>query len=97
MSILRSRRRRKPRGWMTAGFVGGVLAGLVLWSMQMSRSRRDLFSANPVKRLAALGYLGAQATLENVHLLTEYLNWEKHPLLRRRGQRLLQRMKGRLV
>jgi len=89
--------RRGSRGMVTAGFVGGVLAGLVLWSMQMARCKRDLFSAHPVKRLAALGYLGGQSGLESVHLLTEYLNWEKHPLLRRRASRLLQRMKARLV
>ena len=88
---------------MTAGFLGGVVAGLVVWSLQMQRSRRDLFSSNPVKRMAALGYLGGQpdgdgaAHLETVHLLNEYVVWEKLPILRRRGQRLLQRMKQRFV
>ena len=93
------RRRHRPRRWLTAGFVGGVVAGLVLWSVQMRRSRRDLFSQSPVKRLAALGYLGGQAgaDLESVHLLTEYVAWERHPVLRRRGERLMQRMTGRLV
>jgi hypothetical protein len=104
---LRSKRRRarvrRSRRLVTAGFIGGVVAGLVMWSVQMQRCRRDLFSSNPVKRMAALGYLGGQpegdgAThLEAVHLLNEYIVWEKLPILRRRGERLLRRMKQRFV
>lgn len=97
------RRARRHRRLMTAGFIGGIVAGLVIWSVQMQRCRRDLFSSNPVKRMAALGYLGGQPAgdgathLEAVHLLTEYVVWEKLPILRRRGERLLQRMKRRFV
>ncbi|HET9453140.1 MAG TPA: hypothetical protein VFO66_02555 [Gemmatimonadaceae bacterium] len=80
-----------------AGFLGGVLAGLVIWSLQMKRSRRDLFSANPLKRYAALGYLGGHPGVETAQLLSEYLSWESKPELRQRAERLLQRMKGRLV
>ena len=99
MRYLRSRRRARRTGGtlVTAGFFGGVVAGLLLWSLQMARCKRDLFSTSPVKRLAALGYLGGQPSLDSVHLLTEYLGWEKHPLLRRRAERLLQRMKARVV
>jgi hypothetical protein len=82
---------------VAAGFVGGVLAGLVIWSMQMKRSRRDLFSRNALKRYAALGYLGGHPGVETAQLLTEYLRWESKPVLRQRAERLLQRMKGRLV
>jgi hypothetical protein len=32
-----------------------------------------------------------------VHLLNEYVVWEKLPILRRRGERLLQRLKQRFV
>lgn len=85
------------RRWATAGFVGGLVAGLVLWSLQVKRSRRDLFSPNPVKRLAALGYLGGQPGLETAHLLSEYCRWEKHPMLRKRADRLLTRMTAGLV
>jgi hypothetical protein len=81
---------------MTAGFVGGVVAGLLLWSMQIRRSRRDLFSPNPLRRLAALGYLGAEPGLQNIQLLTEYLRWESKSLLRKRAERLLKRMQGKL-
>jgi hypothetical protein len=95
---VRLRRPRRPKkGLVTAGFVGGVLAGLVIWSMQMSRSRRDLFSRNAVKRLAALGYLGGQPSLETAQLLTEYLRWENKPVLRKRAERLLRRMQSALI
>jgi hypothetical protein len=72
---------------------------MVVWSVQMSRCRRDLFNTNPIKRLAALGYLVGQgvSNIDDVHLLTEYVRWEKHPLLRRRGERLLKRTRERFA
>lgn len=94
---MRRRRRGRVPKLVAAGFVGGVLAGLVIWSMQMKRSRRDLFSRNALKRYAALGYLGGHPGVETAQLLTEYLRWESKPVLRQRAERLLQRMKGRLV
>jgi hypothetical protein len=95
--LFRPRRGNHKRKWVTAGFVSGVVAGLVLWSMQMRRSRRELFSPSAVKRLAALGYLSGQPSLETAQLLTEYGRWEKHPMLRQRAERLLKRMQRRLV
>lgn len=91
------RGRGRVATWAAAGFVGGVVAGLVLWSLQMQRSRRELFSKNPIKRLAALGYLGGQATLENIQILSDYCRWEPNPMLQKRASRLLNRMKARLV
>ena len=93
----RVRASRRVRTWAAAAFVGGVIGGLVLWSLQMKRSRRDLFSRNPVKRLAAMGYLGGAPTLENVQLMTDYCRWEPNPMLQKRASRLLNRMKARLV
>lgn len=94
---LRRRRRRGARGWAAAAFVGGIIGGLVLWSFQMKRSRRDLFSKNPVKRLAAMGYLGGEPSAENVQLLSEYCRWEPNPMLQQRANRLLKAMQARLV
>ena len=37
-----------------AGFLGGLAVGLVVWSTQVQRSRRELFSRSPVRRYAAL-------------------------------------------
>lgn len=77
---------------MTAGFLGGLVLGAVVWSTQIRRSRRELFSKNPVRRLAALGYLGGQPGLETARILTDYIGWERDVTLRRRAQRLLRRM-----
>jgi hypothetical protein len=95
--LSRVRRRRRTGRWATIGFVGGIAVGLVLWSLQMKRSRKELFSPSPMKRLAAMGYLGGVASLENVQLLTEYCRWEPNPMLQKRASRLLKAMKARLV
>jgi hypothetical protein len=89
-------RHRRQKRLLTAGFVGGILAGVLLWSMQMQRCRRDLFSARPLRRLAALGYLGGQRGAETVRLLGEYIGWERNPALRRRAERLLGRLQASL-
>ena len=78
------------------GFLGGFAAGLVLWAAQLQRSRRDLFSRAPVRRLAALGYLGGQPGVETARLLQDYVKWEARPALRKRGQHLLRRMEAYL-
>ena len=75
-----------------AGFVGGLAVGLVVWSRQVQRSRRELFSRSPVRRYAALGFLAGRPSAETMRLLTDYVNWETRPALRRRGKLLLRRM-----
>jgi hypothetical protein len=80
-----------------AGFVGGLAVGLVVWSTQVQRSRRELFSRSPVRRYAALGFLAGRPGHETARLLSDYVNWETRPALRRRGQLLLRRMKAYLV
>jgi hypothetical protein len=81
---------------VTAGFLGGLIIGLLVWSTQIRRSRRDLFSRNPVRRLAALGYIGGHPGVDAARLLTEYVSWERQPTLRRRAERLLRRMQAEL-
>lgn len=69
-----------------------VLGGVVLRD-QITRSRRDLFSAHPLRRLAALTYLGGhEATVEVIQLLRDFVAWEPRPLIRRRAARVLRRM-----
>ena len=75
-----------------AGFVGGLAVGLVVWSSQVQRSRRELFSRSPMRRYAALGFLSGRPGVETARLLRDYVNWETRPALRRRGQHLLRRM-----
>jgi hypothetical protein len=81
---------------VTAGFLGGLLLGAVVWSTQIQRSRRELFSTRAVKRLAALGYLSGQPGLDTVRILTDYVGWERTPALRRRAQLILRRMHSHL-
>jgi hypothetical protein len=78
------------------GFFGGVAVGLLVWSTQVQRSRRELFNRSPVRRYAALGFLGGQPGLETARLLADYVNWETRPALRRRGLVLLRRMEAHL-
>lgn len=80
--------------------VVGVTAalGILVVRDQISRHSRDLFSAHPLRRLAALGFLAAgEATVETVHLLRDFIAWEQRPLLRRRAMQVLARMEGRLT
>jgi hypothetical protein len=79
-----------------AGFIGGVAAGLLVWSTQVERSRRELFNRSPVRRFAALGFLAGRPGLDTARLLADYVNWETRPVLRRRGRVLLRRMEAHL-
>ena len=80
--------------YAAVGFVGGVAAGLLVWSTQVERSRRELFSRSPLRRFAALGFVAGQPGLESARLLADYVRWETRPALRRRGQLLLRRMEA---
>jgi hypothetical protein len=74
-----------------------VLATLLVRD-QMSRHRRDLFSAHTLRRLAALGFMGQEdASVDAVLLLRDYLAWEPHALLRKRAQGVLARMERDLA
>jgi hypothetical protein len=43
-----------------------------------------------------LGYLAGRPGLDTVQLLTDYVRWEQHGPLRKRGERLLRRMQRHL-
>lgn len=73
-------------------FAGGIVAGALVWGQLIRRSQRDLFAPSPFRRLAALGYLAGHPGPETAMLLVEYVAWERKPLLRQRGQLLLDRM-----
>jgi hypothetical protein len=62
----------------------------------MRRYRRDLFSARPLRRFAALGYLSGQPSLETARLLRDYVSWEGRSALRRRAQQVLRRIEAHL-
>lgn len=75
--------------------VGGL--GLLLARDQMSRHQADLFSAHPLRRLAALGYMRSRPGVDNVLLLRDYLSWEERPMLRRRAASILAHMEKELA
>src|SRR5690625_7765094 len=94
---MRKRRVLKTTGLILLGV--GIAAGLaaLLVRDQISRHRRNLFSAHPLRRLAALGYLaGHEPSIDAVHLLRDFIAWERRPLLRRRAALILERMEERL-
>lgn len=74
----------------------GTVLGAVVAQHSMGRHQRDLFSARPLRRLSALGYLNGHPSVEAVRLLRDYLAWEEHPVLRRRAERIVRRMEAKL-
>jgi hypothetical protein len=76
------------------GFVGGATAGTLMWSRMQRIHRRDLFSPQPLKRVAALGFLRGRPGIDTARLLREYIAWEPRALLRHRGVRLLRRVEA---
>jgi hypothetical protein len=78
-----------PAALTILGFVGGIAVGAAAWSRLLDVNRRGLFSRHPVRRFAAISYLGARPSVDTVRLLKDYIAWEPHPLLRRRARRVL--------
>jgi len=86
------------RGLKTAGItvlavaaVGAVAALLV--RDQLDRHQRDLFNPRPLRRLACLGHMSkANATVDNITLLRDFVAWEPRKLLRNRAKVILRRM-----
>lgn len=75
-----------------AAAAAGAVAALLVRG-QISRHRRNLFSPYTLRRLAALGHMaGADATVDNINLLNDYLAWEPRSLLRDRARAILRRM-----
>ncbi|MGZ8457150.1 MAG: hypothetical protein ACXWZ4_11175 [Gemmatirosa sp.] len=90
----RRRRREEDAGasavtLLAAGFAGGLLLGTAVWAGMLDRSRQGLFSRQPVRRFAAVSYLATRPSVDTARLLRDYVQWEPHPLLRRRGRQAL--------
>ena len=83
-------------GALFGAAVLGVV-GVYLARDQMARHQRELFSPQPLRRLAALGYLKGQPAVDNVLLLRDYLAWEERPLLRKRAAGILNAMEQQLA
>jgi hypothetical protein len=81
---------------LAAGFFGGVALGAAVWEGMLAGNRRGLFSSNPVRRYAAVSYLGARPSVDTARLLRDYVRWEPYPLLRRRARRVLAALEAAL-
>ena len=98
----RRRRREEDAGpgaptLLAFGFAAGVALGAVVWSQMLDRSRRGLFSRNPVRRFGAISYLATRPSVDTARLLRDYVRWEPHPLLRRRGRQALATVEASLA
>ncbi len=77
----------------------GVAAtiGTLIVRDQLERHQRGLFSPRSLRRFAALSHIaGANASVELVQLLRDFVAWEPRPLLRRRAAHILDRMERTL-
>ena len=81
---------------VAAGFFGGIALGAAAWEGLLAGNRRGLFSASPVRRYAAVSYLGARPSVDTARLLRDYVRWEPHPVLRRRARRVLSELEATL-
>ncbi len=75
-----------------AAAAAGAVAAWVIRD-QMQRHSRDLFSPSFFRRLAALGYMAkADATVDHINLMKDFVAWESREALRRRAQAIVARM-----
>lgn len=88
---------RAARGaFVAAAAAAGVAAGWLLAQRYLHQHQRALFSKVPRLRHAALGYLSGRPTPETVRLLRDYVAWERHPGLKRRGLRVMRELEAAL-
>jgi hypothetical protein len=82
-----------PRPFFVAvATAAGLLAGWLLAQRYLGVHHAALFSASPRRRHAALGFLAGHPSAETLRLLRDYLEWERHPVLRRRGLRVVREL-----
>ena len=84
------------RGAVFLGVIAGLAVGWMVAGRHLARHREDLFSPRPIRRFAALGSLAAVHGVETIRLLRDYLEWERHPVLRRRASSIVRRMEAAL-
>lgn len=88
----------RSRTAFVVGLLIGAAGGYAWWTREQSRHRQALYSAKPMRRLAALGWLsGQEGSADAVLVLREYLEWEQNPVLQRRARRLLARFEHALA
>lgn len=95
---METKRILKITGFTVMAVAAAAALGTLLVRDQISRSQRDLFSPHPLRRLAALGYLGGRpASVDSILLLRDFIAWEPRPLLKRRATAIVARMEDTLA
>ncbi len=86
-------KRAKRLGLLLLGTAAVGALGALIIQDQMRRHRRDLFSSNAFRRLAALGHMaGEPASVDAIMLLRDFASWEPRRMLRSRATAILSRM-----
>ena len=86
---------KKTRNTGMAVLAAAAAGAVAAWVIrdQMQRHSRDLFSPSFFRRLAALGYMAkADATVDHINLMKDFVAWESREALRRRAQAIVARM-----
>ncbi len=86
---------KKTRNTGMAVLAAAAAGAVAAWVIrdQMKRHSRDLFSPSFFRRLAALGYMAkADATVDHINLMKDFVAWESREALRRRAQAIVARM-----
>ncbi len=85
----------RVRNTGVAVLAAAALGTVAAWVIrdQIRRHSRDLFSPSFLRRLAALGYLAkADASVDHINLIKDFVAWESRRTLRRRARAILSRM-----
>ncbi len=86
---------KKTRNTGMAVLAAAAAGAVAVWVIrdQLQRHSRDLFSPSFFRRLAALGYMAkADATVDHINLMKDFVAWESREALRRRAQAIVTRM-----
>lgn len=95
---METRRIAQTTGFTLLAVAAAAALGALLVRDQMTRHKRDLFSPHPLRRLAALGYLGGRPpSVDLILLLRDFIAWEPRSLIRSRATSLLLKMERALA
>jgi hypothetical protein len=87
----------RTTGFTVLAVAAAATLGALLVRDQFSRHPRYLYRPHPLRRLAALGYVGGRtASVDLVLLLRDFIAWEPRPLIRKRAVAVLERMQETL-
>jgi hypothetical protein len=81
--------RRSSTGLFVGAAAVGLVGGWLLARRWDASQRRELFSSQAHRRIAALGWLEGELDPATLPLMQDYLAWEPKPALRARGRRLV--------